>query len=131
MLCPAIGDRIQVSKGEFDVDRLDIPSRIDAVVHMDDVPIVKTAHHMGDDAHLSDGSEEAVAQPLSLGCPGYQACDIHKLKGRRNHLLGRNQGDNLVQTGIRNGNDAHIGVDCTERIVRNFGRSCRQGGKDC
>jgi hypothetical protein len=62
---------------------------------MDDVGIVKTADHLGDDPHLPDMGQKLVPQPLPLGGPLHQAGDIHELHRGGDGTFGLKQGREL------------------------------------
>ena len=55
---------------------------------MDDVLVVKTAHHMDDGVGLPDVGQELVAQALAPGGALHEAGDVHKLNDGRGGLLG-------------------------------------------
>lgn len=45
---------------------LKIINRVDAVLHMDDLSILKCSQHMDDPVHCLDVGQESISQPLSL-----------------------------------------------------------------
>ena len=90
---------------------------------MDHIGVVKTADHMDDGVYLPDIGKELIAQAFALGGALYKSGDVHELDHRMGGLSGIVHGGELVQTGIRNGNHAHIGVNGAERVVGGF-RPC-------
>ena len=90
---------------------------------MRDIRILEAANHMHNRITLTDVCQELVAESLSLGSALYQACNIHKFDDRRSYLLRMIHFSELFNAFIRNRNHTHIGINGTERIVRNI-RSC-------
>ena len=88
---------------------------------MDDVGIVEAADHVDDSVHLADVGEELVAQALALGGALYQTGDVHEFDHGGGGLGGIVHGCQLVEAGVRNRNDAYVGIDGAERVVGGFG----------
>ena len=122
--------RLVVSQCKLDVYGLYVAGGIDSVVHVDDVRVVEAAHNMGNDAHLADVGQELVAKTLSLGGTRHKAGDVDELGHGRDDLCRRNQ-DDLVQPGIGDVDDADIGLDGAERVVRGLGRCTCECREDC
>ena len=88
---------------------------------MDDVVILKAAHHMNDGVHLPDVGQKLVAKALAFGGAFDETGDIHELDGGVGHLFGMVKRTETVHPGVGNGNDPHVGVDGAEGIVGRFG----------
>jgi hypothetical protein len=84
---------------------------------MDDVVVVKAAHHMDNGIGHADVAQKFVAQALSPTGPLHQAGDVHKLDDRRGGLFRVVHLGQPVQTGVGDGHHAHVGVDGAEGIV--------------
>ncbi len=83
----ALFNRIEVSQHQLGFNGFGIAHRINIVINMGDVVIIKAPQHMDDGIDFPDIGEELVAQPLTLGGPANKTGDIHKLKLGRDHLL--------------------------------------------
>ena len=92
---------------------------------MDDVVIVKAAHHMDNGVSGADVAQKLVAQALAPGGALYQARDVHKLDDGGGEFLGLVQLGQIVQPLVRHGHHAHIGLDGAEGEV--CGRRARVG----
>ena len=103
-------EHLDICKDQLKIDRLDIPERIDAAVHMDDIAVVKAADHMDDGVHLADIGEELIAQSFSFGRAFDKTGDIHEFNDSRHDLCGIIHIRQYLQTGIRDRNDPHIRV---------------------
>ena len=91
-----------------------------SALYVDDIGVVKAAHHVDDGVGLPDVGQELVAQALPLGGPLHQARDVHKLNDCRGGLLGLIDLSQLVQPLIGDGDHAHVGVDGAEGVVGRF-----------
>ena len=85
-LLPA-GHCFKVRQNKFRINDFDVTNRINTSLHMVNVRILKTTHHMHDRIHLANVTQKLVPQSLTLARPLYQPGDIHKLNRRRNQLL--------------------------------------------
>ena len=85
---------------------------------MDNILILKAAHHMDDRIHLADICQELVSKSLTFGGTLYQTRDVHELDDRRRHFFGMIEISKQLQTLIRHRHHAHIRIDGTERVVR-------------
>ncbi|SCJ09046.1 Uncharacterised protein [uncultured Clostridium sp.] len=94
---------------------------------MDDVIIVKAAHHMHNGIALADVAQELVAKARALTGTLYKARDIHELHDGRGLFIGLPDLGQLVQTLVRHGYDAAVRLDGAEGIVCGF---CILGGGD-
>ena len=94
---------------------------------MDDVIIVKAAHHMDDGVGHADVAQELVAQTLAAGGTLDQTGDVHKLDDSGGGLLGVVHLGQLVQTVVRHRHHAHVGVDGAEGVVGALGAGVGDG----
>ena len=111
---------LDIGKNQFQIDRLDVPERIDAAVHMHHIGVLKAAHHVNDGVHLTDVAQELVAESFSLRCSLNQTGDVHELDHSGRHLFGVVHISEKLQPLVRNGYDSHIGIDGAERIICGF-----------
>ena len=66
LLHPAL-DHLHIRHDEFYVNDLDVSQWIGGALHVDDIGVVKAAHHMNDGVRGPNIGEKFVPQPLSLG----------------------------------------------------------------
>ena len=118
---------LQIRQHQLQVDHLDVAPGVDAAVHMDDVLILKTAHHVHDGVHLADVREELVAQPLAPAGALDQTRDVHKFHRRRRDLLGLIHPGQLVKPLVRHRHHAGVGLDGAEGIVGRLRARARDG----
>ena len=120
----------EICKDQFQVDGLNIAERVHASVDMDDVLVLKTAHHMDDRVDFTDICQELVAQALALGRALDKSCDIHELDHSGSHLFGMIHLAQKADPLIRHRDHADIGVDGAEGIVcrlcAGFGQRIKQ-----
>ncbi len=111
-------DCFYIREYQLGVDNPHIADGIDAAVNVDDVLILKTAHHMHNGVHLSDMRQELVAQPLTLRRAFDQTRYIDELNHRRCVFFGLIHLCQHIQPAVGDGDNAHVGFDSAERIVR-------------
>ena len=58
--------RCKVGKCELNIDGFDIRGGIYFVIYVNDVGIVKAAHHMSNNAYLTDMRKKLIAKPFPL-----------------------------------------------------------------
>ena len=77
-------------------------SRMGSVLpfYMDDVFIIKAAHHMNDCFGAADIGQELVAQPLTMTGALDQTGDVHEFDHSRSGLFGMVQIAQPVQAGV-------------------------------
>ena len=109
---------LQVGEDQLGVDRLDVVGRVDAAVDVDDVLVVERADDLADRVGLADVREELVAQALALGRALDDAGDVDERHGRREDLLRAEDLGEHVQPRVRDPDDADVGLDRRERVVR-------------
>ncbi len=125
-------DAGQVGETELDADDLAVTDRIHASGDMLHVGIVEAADHVHDGVNLANVGEELVPQPLSLARSLHQSGDIEELDRRGDRLLWLDDSCEGVESGVRDGDDAGIGFDGGERIIRHqctgAGQGIEEGG---
>ena len=84
---------------------------------MDDVVIVKAAHHMHNGVALADVAQELVAQAGTLAGTLHQTGDVHELHDGGSLFVGLPDLGQLVQTLVRHGHDAAVGLNGAEGVV--------------
>ena len=85
---------------------------------MDDVVVVKAAHHVYDRVAFADVRQELVAQALALGRALHQSRDINELDDSGGVLVRVIHLGELVQPLIRHRYHADVRLDGAEGIVR-------------
>ena len=129
----AVLHHFQVGQDQLVVDGVNVRDGVhglglgDVLHHMDDVVVVKAAHHMHDGVALADVAQELVAQAGTLAGTLHQTGDVHELHDGGGLFIGLPDLCQLVQTFVRHGHDAAVGLDGAERIV---GRLRVLGGGD-
>ena len=129
----AVLHHFQVGEDQLIVDGVDVGDGIHGLGlghilhHMDDVVIVKAAHHMHNGVALADVAQELVAQTRALTGTLHKTCDIHEFHDGRGLFIGLPDLGQLVQTLVRHGHDAAVRLDGAEGIVCGF---CILGGGD-
>ena len=112
--------RLHVREDEFQIDGADVAHGVDGALDVRDVLVLETAHDVDDGVHLADVREEFIPQPLAVRGALDQPRDVHELDDGGGDLLAVVQGGELVQPLVRHGDDAHVGFDGAEGIVRGF-----------
>ena len=69
------------------MDHFDVVDWADFSGDVNDVVVLKAAHHMGNGVGLANVGEELIAQALAFGCARNQARDINEFNNRRNDFL--------------------------------------------
>ena len=75
------------------------------------VVVVEAAEDMDDGIRLAYVAKKLVAKPLALRGSLHEACDIDNLHRRRHDASRVYQLRQHVQALVRNGDDAHVGLD--------------------
>ena len=117
-------DGLEICQRQLGIDCLDIVDGIDPAGHMGHVFIFEAAHHVYDGVGFPDVGKKLVAEPLALGRPGDQPCNIDELHRGRNGFLRTDDALEHAEPRIGYRHHADIGVNRTKRVVlgRNFGR---------
>ena len=90
---------------------------------MDDVLILKAADHVDNGVTLADVREELVSEALALAGALDEAGNVDEFDDCGRDFLRMVQISELFQALVRNGDDADVRVNGTERIICSL-RSC-------
>ena len=88
---------------------------------MDDVVVVKAAHDVDDGVGFADVGEELVAQAFAFARARNQAGDVDELDDGGLHFCGLTIFANFRHARVGYFDDADVGFDGAEGIVRRFG----------
>ena len=113
----AVLHRLEVGQDQLGVHRLDVGTRVDPGVDVDDVFVVERAHDLADRIGLADGGQELVAEPLALRRPAYEAGDVHEGHRCRHHRCAVVERGQPLQPRVGHGHHAHVGLDGRERVI--------------
>ena len=75
---------------------------------------------MGDGVGFANVGKELVAEPFALGRAFNEARDVHERHTCWDDLFGPCDLGQCVETCIRHGNVAHVGLNCAEREIRSL-----------
>ena len=114
----AVLDGFEVLELQLGIDDTLVAHRVDRTIDMGNVIVLETTEHMNNGVRVADVGQKLVAQPLAFRGTFHQSGDIDDLDSGGNHPLGivdlREPNEPLVG----NGDDAHVGLDRTERKIR-------------
>ena len=122
-------DGSHVRQDQLGLDGVDVGCGIHPAGDMHDIRVAEETDNLADRVGFADVRKELVAQALALGRTRNQAGDIHELDGRGDDACGIVDFRQAVQAGVGNGNDAHVGFDGGEGIVRRKAALIGEGGK--
>jgi hypothetical protein len=94
---------------------------------VDDIGIVKAANDMGDGIGGTDVPQELIAEALAFARASDESGDVHELHCGWDDPLRLEDGGDFVQTRVRDGDNADIGVNSAKRVIGclGFGRGQR------
>ena len=72
----------QIRQNQLGFNGFNVARGINGAIHMDDVVVLKAAHHVYNGVHLADVREEFVPQALAPARAAHQARDVHEFDGR-------------------------------------------------
>ena len=101
--------------------------RVDAAGDVDDLGVVEAADDVADGVGGADVAKKLVAETFAFGGAFDEAGDVDELHGGGDEALRLNQVGNFCEALIGHGDDAGVGVDGAERVVRGLGL----GGGEC
>lgn len=110
-------DGFEVFELELVVDNLLVAHGVDAAVHVGDVVIIETAQDVQYGICFSDVGEEFVAETFAAAGAFDQAGDVYDLDGGGDYRARIAHFHQACQTVVRNGDDADVGLDGTERKI--------------
>ena len=95
---------------------------------MNDVFILKAAHHMDDGVHLAVVGQELVSEALAFACALHEAGDVDKLNPSGEDVDGTgNLGEHLHAV-VRHGHQTRVRFNRAEREVGGLGLSVSDYG---
>ena len=118
---------LRVGQNELQVNGIHIPDGIRGALHVDDVLVVKAAHHMDNSIGHADVGQKFVAQTLAPAGAIHQTGDVHKLDDSGGSLLGVVHFTQLVQPLVGHCHHTHIGVNGAEGVVGALGAGVGDG----
>ena len=127
VLSSALLDGGQVREAQLEVDDFAVADRIDRAHDVLDVVVLEAADDVHDGVHLADVGEELVAESFALAGALDQPGDVDELDRGGDGGLGFDQGGEGVEPGVGDGDDAGVGVDGGEGIVRDQRAGVGQG----
>ena len=100
---------------------------------MDDIVVVKAAHHVHDGVALADVAQELVAQAGALAGALDKACNVDKFHDSRRLFVGLPNLGQLIQPRVGHRHNAGVRLNGAERIVRRLrvlcaGQRIKKGG---
>ena len=84
---------------------------------MNDIAVIKATEHVNDGINVADVGQKLVTQAFTLGGTAYETGNVHEFNGSRCIELRIIHFRQYVQTTIRHGYHAHVGIDGAEGIV--------------
>ena len=108
---------LHVGENQLQIDRLNVACRVDAALDVNDVVVLKAAHHMHNRVALADVGEKLVSQALALGCALDQTRDVDKLDRCGGVFVGVIHFGKHIETLVGNRHHADVRLDGAERIV--------------
>ena len=106
---PVIHDA-EIPIDQLHLDDLPVPGGIDAVLRVGDIRIVERPDDMHERVGFGDERKKRVAEPGSLAGVSAQPRQVHELHGRGCFLFGLENGNQMIEPGIRNGHHGPVRV---------------------
>ena len=102
---------------QLGIDNLLVAHGVYGTVYVGHIIIVEAAEHVDDGVSLTDIGQKLVAQSLALARTLHEAGNINNLHSGGYDTSRMYQLGQLGESVIGNRDNAHIGLDCTERKV--------------
>ena len=109
---------VEVGEEEFGVDDVDVVDGVDAAGDVDDFGVVEAADDVSDGVGGADMAEELIAEAFALGGAFDEAGDVDELHGGGDEGFWLDELGDFGEAGVRDSDDAGVGVDGAEGIVR-------------
>ncbi len=129
-LLVAFGNSLQVGQHQFGVDHVDVRERIDFASHVDDLGIFEAADDVQCGVGRTNVRKELVAEAFALAGTGDQAGNVDELHGGRHDAVGLDEVDDPVETFVRHGHNADVGLNGAEGIIGRDGLHTGQRAED-
>ena len=110
--------RGKVGQNKLSADDVKVALGVGAAVGTHNVGILKVAHDLADGVALTNVRKELVAQALALAGTFYQTGDVNELDGCGHDAAGMHDVGKLLESLVRHGHDALVGLDSRKGIVR-------------
>ena len=125
-------DTVEVSQGQFGIDNIYVVCWADSAFNMDDVLIVKAAHHVSDCVGFTNSTQKFIAQTFTFGGAGNQTGNIDKFHAGGNYAFRFNDRGDQILARIGNRHNAGIGLNGTKgeifRADARFGKRIKKSG---
>ena len=113
-------NRFDVGENEFEVDDADIAHGVDRLLHVGDVFVFETAHHMHDRVYLADMGKKFIAETFPFGSSLHKPRDVHEFDGGGSDLFAVVKRGEFRQSLVGNGDHADVRFYGTERKIRHL-----------
>ena len=117
----ALFDGVEVGEEELGVDDVDVVEGVDTAGDVDDLGVVEAADDVADGVGGADVAEELVAETFALGGAFDEAGDVDELHGGGDERFWLDEVGDFGEALVGYGDDAGVGVDGAEGIVRRLG----------
>ena len=124
-------EHLHVGHDELQVDDLDVPRRVAAALHVDDIGVVEAPHHMYDGVGAANVLQKFISQPLALAGALDEPGDVHELDGGGGVFFRLVKLGQEVQPLVRHGHHADVRLDGAEGIVRALRPRVGDGVEQC
>ena len=111
-------DRGKVSQDKLGTNDLEVALGVGTAVGAHDVGVVEVTHDLADSVALADVCEELVAQAFALAGALHQTGDVNELDGGGHDTARMHDVGELLESLVRHGHDALVGLDGRKGIVR-------------
>ena len=113
----AFFNRCQIGQAQLGLDDFDVVDRVDLTGDVDDVVVLKAAHHVDGGVGLADVLQELVAQAFPGAGTCHQTGNVDKLHNGGDDALWRDDVGQLLQARVWHFDDADVGLDGAKRVV--------------
>ena len=110
-----------VRQNELRIDDFNVAQGVHGTKLVDDVVIVKAAHHLHDGVHFTDIRQELVAQSGSFRGALDQAGNVHEFNERGDDFFRAGHVGKHLQAGVRHRDHAHVRINGAEGIIGRLG----------
>jgi hypothetical protein len=112
---------LEVGVEQLGLDGVDVATRIDLALGVDDVVVVMGAHDVDDGVDFADVGQELVAQALALAGAAHEAGDVVEVDGVVHDVRGADRLRHAVEAVVDHRHDGHVRLDGRERVVGRLG----------
>jgi hypothetical protein len=115
---------------KFSINRFNIARRVNATIDVDDIAIAKDADDLADCIALSDVGKKLISKAGAFGSAFYDASDINERDCGRNDFFGVEDLGKDIKTSIGDANNADVGLNSGEWVIRGQDIVLCQGVKE-